>query len=139
MENMPISEVLKEKREKEGISTEKIFNEIHIPSKFIRMMENGEWENFPSKLHMKGFLRIYADYLKIPKALVEEGLKDILNAPVSDYCSKDAIPVKEEKEKNSERKCERMLKVEKSIYFLLLLAALLVILYLLIIFLLPEL
>jgi len=130
MGNTPINEVLREKRIKEGISTDKIFYETHIPSKFINMIENGEWENFPSRLHMKGFIRIYADYLKIPRQVVEEGIKTLTIEITADCAPQD--------EKNPKEKHRQPLKVEKSIYLLMFLAAIFVILYLLILYLLPE-
>jgi len=39
------------------------------------MIENGEWEKFPSKVHPKGFLKIYSEYLQIEPSLVEKGIK----------------------------------------------------------------
>ncbi|MBN1445380.1 MAG: helix-turn-helix domain-containing protein [Candidatus Omnitrophica bacterium] len=137
MKNMPINELLKEKRGKEGISAEKIFHDIHIPSKFIEMMEKGGWESFPSLLHMKGFLRIYGDYLKIPKEAVEEGIKKIMQEKNAPSDAKGDCPSAATGKKNPLKK-EHSFKIDKSMYLLLLLAALLIILYFLILYLLPE-
>ncbi len=137
MKNMPINELLKRTREKEGISAEKIFHDIHIPSKFVDMMEKGEWENFPSLLHMKGFLRIYGDYLKIPVELVEEGIKNIMQEKNNSPDAKEDCPCAVPAKKTPARK-EHAVKIDKSMYRLLLLGIFIIILYLLILYLLPE-
>jgi len=127
MKSIPINEILREKRLKEGITLEQVFYDIHIPSKFVCMIEDGRWEKFPSQLHMKGFIRIYGEYLKIPASVIEEGIKTI------------------EKEKEEEKKQDEMEQKEReepvldrSIYILLLLLVFFVILYFLVLYILPE-
>ena len=138
MKNMPINEILKEKkREKEGISAERIFHDIHIASKFTDMMEKGEWENFPSPLHMKGFLRIYGDYLKIPGETIEEGIKNILEGKDNSSGAKQDSPCAVPAKKTSAVK-KHAVKIDKLMYLLLLLGVFIIILYLLILYMLPE-
>jgi cytoskeletal protein RodZ len=62
---MPVNEIIKQRRLEKNISVETIFKEIHVPSKFVYMIENGEWDKFPSEVHLKGFLKLYAEYMEI--------------------------------------------------------------------------
>lgn len=128
MKNIPINELIKQRRLEKNISVDTIFKEIHVPSKFVYMIENGEWEKFPSEVHLKGFLKIYADYLKIEPALVEK-------------CIKDATESGKEKDTQDDppgESLQKIFKADKSLYLLLLLALILIILYLSILYLLPE-
>ena len=98
MKNIPVSELIKQKRLEKNISVETIFKEAHIPSKFVYMIENGEWNRFPSEVHLRGFLKLYVDYLKIEPELVEQCIKDATgdcreeetanNIPVTDIPTK---------------------------------------------------
>jgi cytoskeletal protein RodZ len=130
MGNRPFNEILKEKREENNISVETLFKEIHIPSKFIHMIENGEWDGFPSKVHLKGFLRIYADYLKIDPSLVDVCIKEIME------------PSEEKKAPNGEYTAGKGLQgffdVKDRFPLILFLAIVLIMLCLVILYLLPE-
>lgn len=131
MENIPINEILKERRLKEGISTDKIFHEAHLPSKYIYLIESGDWKSFPSQLHIKRFVRLYADYLKIPKELVEKNLKEIiteLNRNKAAAGGKNMIIASQ----------QDTFKPRKALYILLLSVLLFILVYLAILYLLPE-
>jgi len=130
MKNIPINELLKEKRIEKKISMDTIFKEIHIPSKFIYLIEDGEWEKFPSKVHLKGFLRIYGDYLKIEPSLLEKCLKETSESYEG---KKDA-----QDDNSTGKNQQKIFKPYKSLYLLLLLAVILIVLYLVILYLLPE-
>jgi cytoskeletal protein RodZ len=131
MENKPINEIIREKRKEKNISIDTLFKEIHIPSKFVHMIENGEWEKFPSKVHLKGFLKIYADYLKIAPPLVDRRIKEIME------------PTTEEKknvksEDTAGKKLQGLFDVKEHSPLILFLTAVLIILCLVILYLLPE-
>ncbi|MDD3726073.1 MAG: helix-turn-helix domain-containing protein [Candidatus Ratteibacteria bacterium] len=126
-----IHKCLKETREEKGITTEKVFYEAHISPKFIRMIEDGEWEKFPSKVQMKGFLRIYGEYLGIPSSVIEEGIKEI-EQQTERKQEEDA------KNKKNLHKKKTQTVVDRSIYILLLLLIFFVLLYFWILYLLPE-
>lgn len=128
MENIPINETLKEKRIKEGITLEQVFYETHIPSKFVRMIEDGLWEKFPSQLHMKGFIRIYGEYLKIPPSVIEEGIRVI----------EKKIEEAKRQDKTEEKEKEDRVVPKGYLYLILIFLAIFVILYFLILYLLPE-
>lgn len=72
-----LSEVIKKKREMNNFSIEKVSEETRIPRKFIEMIEEERWEEFPSKVHLKGYLKIYCDYLKIDGMNFDDFIKRI--------------------------------------------------------------
>lgn len=132
MKNIPINEILKKKREEKGIGEEQVFYEAHIPSKFIHMIENGQWEKFPSKIQRKGFLRIYGEYLGIPSQVIEEGIRQI-----EEKERQKMDETEKSEEKISETKCA--FKIDKHLlYITLLLFIFLAVLYILVLYLLPE-
>lgn len=128
MKNIPVNELIKQRRLEKKISVETIFKEIHVPSKFVYMIENGEWDRFPSEVHLKGFLKIYAEYLQIEPELVEECLKNAVSP-----CEK-----KKEADISIAKIPQKIFRADKSMYMLLALAVILIILYLLVLYILPE-
>jgi hypothetical protein len=68
--NRPIHEILKEARLKKGIELEKISTDIFIPVKFLRYMEEGHWQKFPSFVHKIAFLKKYLIYLNISPDII---------------------------------------------------------------------
>ena len=129
--HMAINEILRERRLKENITFEKIFYEIHLPLKFVRMLENGDWNKFPSQLHMQGFLRIYGQYLNIPASVIEEEIQSIEKQ-------------QREKEKQEEQEKEMIQNTafplpKRYIYTLLLLLMFFMLIYLATLHLLPNL
>lgn len=77
MDDKSLPEILREKREEQKISLVKVWQETHLPEKFINLMENGQWEDFPSKLHLKGYLKIYLKYLRLDPALIQQYSEEI--------------------------------------------------------------
>lgn len=125
---MPVNEIIKQRRLEKNISVETIFKEIHVPSKFVYMIENGEWDKFPSEVHLKGFLKLYAEYMEIEPSLVERCIKD------SSRNGRDEV--------QNDRFCwkglHKTLTTAKSVSLILLFAVILIILYILITSVLPE-
>jgi len=72
MDDKSLPEILREKREEQKVSLTKVWQETYLPEKFINLMENGQWEGFPSKLHLKGYLKIYLKYLRLDPALIQQ-------------------------------------------------------------------
>ena len=67
----PIHEVLKETRLKKGIDLEKVSEDTFIPVRFLKDMEEGNWNDFPSFVHRMGFLKKYLEYLNIPREIID--------------------------------------------------------------------
>lgn len=55
--------ILKNAREKKGLSHKEIFQEIKIHPRFLQALEESNWSVFSSGVHAKGFLKNYAEYL----------------------------------------------------------------------------
>jgi transcriptional regulator with XRE-family HTH domain len=60
-----IGDILKRKRLEENISLEKAAEETMIASRYLDALENSNFTFFPGDVYAKGFLKRYAEYLKI--------------------------------------------------------------------------
>lgn len=75
MKNEKLIEEIRNKRATEKITIEQVTESTHLPAKFIHMIEKGEWEKFPSALHLKGSLKQYMEYLKMDTGIIDEILR----------------------------------------------------------------
>jgi cytoskeleton protein RodZ len=57
--------LLKDKREKKLLSIEYISNNLCLQRSLIESIENGNWENLPHIVYVKGYIRKYAELLGI--------------------------------------------------------------------------
>ncbi|MCX5750002.1 MAG: helix-turn-helix domain-containing protein [Candidatus Saganbacteria bacterium] len=77
-----IGRVLKSARLEKGITLEKASKDTKITQKYLKSIEDEQFLNIPGEVVLKGFLRIYADYLKIdPGPLISELSKKIKKEP----------------------------------------------------------
>jgi len=60
-----IGQQLKESRKKKGFSIEDIHKFIKIHPKYIVALENNDYSIFEGKVHSKGFLKIYTQFLEL--------------------------------------------------------------------------
>ena len=60
---MSIGKKLREARERRGLSLQDAFKAIRIRWVYLQALEDEDWEAFPSRTHLHGFLRAYAEYL----------------------------------------------------------------------------
>jgi hypothetical protein len=85
---LPIGEVLKGERTRQRVDIQTVEEETKIRTKYLRALENEEWEVLPGHPYAKGFLRTYAQFLGLdPDALVDEYRRTVesslgANAPV---------------------------------------------------------
>lgn len=56
-------EMLREARERKGVSLEKAEEETKVRARYLAALENEEYDIIPGKAYVKGFLKIYANYL----------------------------------------------------------------------------
>lgn len=67
---------LKKLREKIGVSLDEIYGATRISISTIKAIEDDEFENLPSALYLKNFLRAYASLVKLePQTVIEGYLK----------------------------------------------------------------
>lgn len=60
-----ISDILREEREKKGLSLDDVVAALKIRKNFIINIEKGDFEPLPSESYAMGFVKNYADYLGI--------------------------------------------------------------------------
>ena len=58
-----VGEMLKKTRKKKGHSLLEVSEELKIQTKFLKALENSDYGSFGHPLHIKGFLKNYADFL----------------------------------------------------------------------------
>ena len=72
-EGLPIGEVLKRTRTRHKLDIRTVEQRTKIRIKYLRALENEEWEVLPGPAYAKGFLRTYAQFLGLDgDALVDE-------------------------------------------------------------------
>ena len=72
-EGLPIGEVLKRTRTRHKIDIRTVEQQTKIRIKYLRALENEEWDVLPGPAYAKGFLRTYAQFLGLDgDALVDE-------------------------------------------------------------------
>lgn len=67
-----IGSILREARMALGITYEQVEEDIMIKKRYLQAMEDGEWSKLPGRAYAKGFLRSYAQYLKVNVTSVME-------------------------------------------------------------------
>lgn len=58
-----VAQILKKAREEKGFSYEQIRETLKIHPRFLKALEESDYKVFSSPVHLKGFLKNYADYL----------------------------------------------------------------------------
>jgi cytoskeleton protein RodZ len=81
-EGLPIGEVLKRTRTRMKLDIGTVERQTRIRTKYLRALENEEWETLPGPTYVKGFLRTYASYLGLDAdALVDEYRRTVERSP----------------------------------------------------------
>ena len=81
-EGLPIGEVLRRTRARLQLDIDRVELETKIRSKYLRALENEEWDALPGPTYVKGFLRTYGSYLGLDAdALVDEYRRTIERSP----------------------------------------------------------
>ncbi len=60
-----LGEILRQQRERKGITLEQAAEDTRIREKFLVALESGDHPSLPGAVYTKGFLRNYADYLDL--------------------------------------------------------------------------
>ena len=60
-----IGEALRSTRERRGLSIDEVARETRISPRFLEALEAEQFEELPAPVYVRGFLRSYANYLKI--------------------------------------------------------------------------
>jgi hypothetical protein len=93
---LPIGEVLKRTRTRQKTDIRTVEQETKIRIKYLRALENEEWDVLPGPAYAKGFLRTYAHYLGLDgDALVDEYRRTVEAAQAADHAYPFSEPVLE--------------------------------------------
>lgn len=60
-----LGETLRAQREKKGITLEQAASDTRIREKFLKALEDSDYQTLPGSVYTKGFLRNYAEYLEL--------------------------------------------------------------------------
>ena len=60
-----VGEQLRAQREKKGITLEQAAHDTRIREKFLKALEDSDYQTLPGTVYTKGFLRNYTDYLEL--------------------------------------------------------------------------
>lgn len=63
-----LGDILREEREKKGLTIKDVEQGTSIRGLYIEAIEKGEYDVLPGEVYLKGFIRSYADYLKLDAA-----------------------------------------------------------------------
>ena len=79
-----IGETLRETRMRRRIDMTEVEAATKIRAKYLRALENEEWDLLPGPTFVKTFLRTYAEYLGARPAAAGRGVPPALRAAVDD-------------------------------------------------------
>src|SRR5919202_1593974 len=85
-----IGATLREARMRARIDISEVESATKIRAKYLRAIENEEWEMLPGPTFAKSFLRTYADYLGIDGRLLVEEYK-MRHEPLPDHAELQAL------------------------------------------------
>jgi cytoskeletal protein RodZ len=87
-----IGSTLQSHRKKLGYSIEDVENQIYIPERYLRAIENGSLEELPSTVQGKGMVKNYAQYLGLDPDPLLLNYADVLKKRLDDTRSKEPEP-----------------------------------------------
>lgn len=65
-----VGQILKEAREEKNLTVRDVSKETNIAVKFLLALENEDYSQFPAETFVLGFLKTYADFLKLDSAQI---------------------------------------------------------------------
>jgi Helix-turn-helix domain len=100
---LPIGEVLKRTRTRRKLDIHTVEQETKIRTKYLRALENEEWDVLPGPAYAKGFLRTYAQFLGLDgDALVDEYRRTVEAAMHADHAFGFGEPLLERRRRPGE-------------------------------------
>ena len=100
---LPIGEVLKRTRTRRKLDIQTVEQQTKIRTKYLRALENEEWDVLPGPAYARGFLRTYAQFLGLDgDALVDEYRRTVEAAMHADQALGFSEPVLERRRRRGE-------------------------------------
>jgi len=100
---LPIGEVLKRTRSRQKVDIPTLERETKIRAKYLRALENEEWDVLPAPAYAKAFLRTYARFLGLDAdALVDEYRRTVETSLGAEHAYSFPEPVLERRRRPGE-------------------------------------
>ena len=92
MSSITIGQILREARENRSLTLDQAAGDTHIRLLYLQSLEAGDFDALPSRFQVRGFLRLYANYLGLD---VEQILALLDGKPIPQKETKPAEPLPE--------------------------------------------
>ena len=89
-----LGDILRKERERQNLTVKDIERDTSIRGLYISAIENGEYDLLPGEVYLKGFIRSYAEYLKLDGAALLQQYyaeKGPIEAPVNPVGNSEAV------------------------------------------------
>src|ERR1700691_2306356 len=97
-----IGATLREARMRAHIDITEVETRTKIRAKYLRAMENEEWDLLPGEVYVKSFLRTYGEYLGLDTRQLVDDFNQRYERP-SDHELRPIAPLGRERERKSRR------------------------------------
>jgi cytoskeletal protein RodZ len=97
-----IGSTLREARIRARIDMLEVETRTKIRAKYLRAIENEEWDLLPGPVYAKSFLRTYGDYLGLDSRMLVEEYKRQYERPSDHEPARPVVPLGRERERGSE-------------------------------------
>lgn len=91
-----IGQKIKQAREEKGIEIKEVQQATKIRSKYLRAIENGNFEIVPQEVFLKGFIRVYANYVGLDGEKILAEYNQLQSSPKDKSEDKDKQAPKED-------------------------------------------
>lgn len=89
-----LGDILRKERERQNLTVKDIERDTSIRGLYLSAIENGEYDLLPGEVYLKGFIRSYAEYLKLDGAALLQQYyaeKGPIEAPVNPVGNSEAV------------------------------------------------
>lgn len=89
-----LGDILRKERERQNLTVKDIERDTSIRGLYISAIENGEYDLLPGEVYLKGFIRSYAEYLKLDGAALLQQYyaeKGPIETPVNPVDNNEAV------------------------------------------------
>lgn len=90
-----VGDILRAEREKQGLTIKDIENETSIRTLYIEAIEKGDRKALPSEVYVKGFIRNYAEFLRLDADALARQYREEIHGAEEPPPTVAAIPVAE--------------------------------------------
>lgn len=101
LQQATVGELLKRTREQEGKSIQAACKKLHIREDYLVALEQGRYNDLPSPVYIKNYLKRYAQYLGLPWAQVErlytQEIKVYHDTPIKPFAQRRLQTPKEQR------------------------------------------